>query len=113
VVVRGVDSQEETYESRGAKELQLTAQGRRPYRGGEGVKEYEDTMMLLLEAGVSPDLPTKRGRTVMHWAAASGYIRIIQLLKSWGAVSSAADVNGKYPWHFAVESGARAATALF
>jgi ankyrin repeat protein len=67
---------------------------------------------LLLGAGVSPNLPTKRGRTAVHWAAASGHASMIHLLKGREAVMSAVDVDGKRPWHFAVESGAKSAMTL-
>ncbi|KAK0751417.1 hypothetical protein B0T18DRAFT_387548 [Schizothecium vesticola] len=105
MAVWGVDPQEEMQRSTLSTQRQLCM-------GSEEVKGHEDTVKLLLEAGVSPNLPTKRGITAVHWAAASGHASMLQLLKGRGAVMSAVDVDGKRPWHFAVESGAKAAMTL-
>jgi len=113
LVVCGLDSREEA-----SKQLFTTAKSPARERlpcvgtGTQGAKGYEETVILLLEAGVSPDFLTKRGRTAMHWAAASGCSSLVQLLRDRGAALSTTDVEGKGPWHFAVENGATSVITL-
>ncbi|CAM1509524.1 Fc.00g032630.m01.CDS01 [Cosmosporella sp. VM-42] len=113
VVIRGVDFDEEADDEPVANMIEidqsLVTEDQRPLtRPGEATG-HEETTLLLLEAGLSPDSPTKSGRTAMHWAAASGNVSMIRLLKDRGAALASADVNGKLPWQFAAEYGAKPA----
>jgi ankyrin repeat protein len=72
--------------------------------GGES-KGHEAVAALLLEAGVCPRARNNKGRTALHWAAASGNKEIIRLLRRGGAEVDALDAHGKTPRDFAVHNG--------
>jgi ankyrin repeat protein len=61
--------------------------------GGGKPDGHEETVRLLLEAGVFPCLRTGGGQTALHWAAASGNAVIVRLLMDYGAAVDCEDAS--------------------
>ncbi|OIW32572.1 ankyrin [Coniochaeta ligniaria NRRL 30616] len=106
VVMYGVEREQEE-PGKPDTDTETSPKERLSMSGGEA-KGHEETVALLLKAGVPADSRTEDGRTALHWAAASGNMNIIRLLRDHGAAVGCLDVNGKLPWQFAVENGAGA-----
>ena len=62
-------------------------------------------LMLLLEAGVDPNIDSQAGVSPLHKAAELGRVRMIQPLIKAGADVNKPDDEGMTPLHYAVDSG--------
>ncbi|XP_063227622.1 GA-binding protein subunit beta-1 isoform X2 [Bacillus rossius redtenbacheri] len=66
---------------------------------------HEDTVEVLLRAGISRDARTKVDRTPLHMAAYEGHASIVELLLGRGANPNAKDMLRMTPLHWAVDKG--------
>ena len=64
-------------------------------RGDKG--EHPEKLALLLEHGADVNAVGRGGRTALHYAAAAGHGRVIDLLLAHGADTSLRDASGKTP----------------
>jgi ankyrin repeat protein len=62
---------------------------------------------MLLEKGADPNHQDKRIRTAAHCAAAKGQLRVMKLLRQFGASFELQNYRGDLPFHEAVQMGSK------
>jgi ankyrin repeat protein len=67
-----------------------------------------DVVRFLLDQGVSPAVPSKRGETGLHWVSYGPHLDVARLLIERGAPVNAEDAQGATPLVWAIRAWARA-----
>ncbi|KAK5218691.1 hypothetical protein LTR72_008630 [Exophiala xenobiotica] len=87
----------------------MAAKGLREHGGYEKARLLEDLIRALLEHSADPNVRSNSGESVLHYAVATGYIKVVELLVEAGALVNASDSEGRTPLH---EAGCIPAVAV-